>query len=243
MIIKKSVLITAIAIILTSAACSNNNQSNAITGDTSVKKSNIPATEAEDTVKVKISVINVNDSISITLNSNVVSLENLAATLTQLLVLKKDIPDEIPVEYKGEVLMGMRSQITTEINAGIKNAKVIKYKLYADAVVPLIAKEVKVPVDINIQFFRRQGNDAFLSGIMMDPAGYELELNKTPHAREAEGGSYSNSVFALLHYQNGAWGVTTISIGATDVPMVCWWKEFNLPKSLFPADMAASDCQ
>lgn len=243
MIIVRTPKIIAAAVVVIFAACSSNKQKAATPGDSAVKTTVVPLNQTPSALQVKIAVSEAKGSITITVNNKPVELEKLALTLTQLLVQQEDIPDKIPAEYSGEVLMGMRSEISSEVNAGIKNAKEIKYKIYADAVIPSVAKEVKVPVALDVQFFRRQGNDAFLSATMMDPDGYELELSKTPHAKEAEGGSYSTSVFALLHYNNGSWGVTTVSIGATDVPMICWWKEFNVPKTLFPEDLAASDCQ
>jgi hypothetical protein len=243
MISVRTLKIIAMAVVVIFAACGSNKQKAAMPGDTAVKATVVPVNQTPTVRQIKIAVNEAKGSITITVNNKPVELEGLALALTQLLVLQEDIQSEIPVEYNGEVLMGMRSEISSEVNTGIKNAKEIKYKIYADAVIPFVAKEVKVPVALDVLFFRQQGNNAFLSAIMMDPNGYELELNKTPHAKEAEGGSYSTSVFALLNYKKGNWVVTTVSVGATDVPMICWWKEFNVPKTLFPEDLAASDCQ
>jgi hypothetical protein len=38
---------------------------------------------------------------------------------------------------------------------------------------------------------------------------------------------------ALLKKRDGKWKVLQFTIGPTDVPWGCWWKEFKAPKEIF----------
>lgn len=54
---------------------------------------------------------------------------------------------------------------------------------------------------------------------------------------------FSDDVFGLLKNEGGAWKVLASSVGATDVPYMCWWKAHGVAKTAFPEGMAADDCE
>ncbi|MBL7794232.1 MAG: hypothetical protein JNK77_18015 [Saprospiraceae bacterium] len=181
---------------------------------------------------------------SITLNgSKVESFEQLAAELATYLAKQDSLPADIPVKYEGEVLMGTRSEIQSIIAEALQKERGARYKPAIDALRPTVEQELTIPVALRIELYTTEGSVVFLAGTVTSPNGSPLDFSKTPFATEWEGGSYSDSVFALLKHDGDNWKVITSSVGATDVPYICWWKEFNLPITLFPEGMAAPDCE
>ena len=62
----------------------------------------------------------------ITLSGKKVALENLKKELQNALIKLAIVPDEVSVEYQGEVLMGMRGEVETEVGEAITTAKLLK---------------------------------------------------------------------------------------------------------------------
>lgn len=101
------------------------------------------------------------------------------------------------------------------------------------SVQPSLKKELNIPASVNVEYIKQIDKDVYISGSLTDMNGGQIDLSKSSHAQEAEGGVYSDFVCALLHNNRGIWTVTALSVGATDVPMICWWKEFKVSKKSF----------
>jgi hypothetical protein len=107
----------------------------------------------------------------------------------------------------------------------------------------LVEKELAIPVSLKSTFFKADSNTAFVSATILKKDGSKMDFKGTPFDEQANiGGSFSDGVFGLLKKENGTWKVKGISVGATDVPFVCWPSMYNVSKSIFPEGMGASDC-
>lgn len=115
-------------------------------------------------------------------------------------------------------------------------------KAVSEALRKPVEKEMTIPVALKFDYFKTADNYAFALATMQQPDGQQMNFAQTPFKTAAEAGGYSDNVCGLLQKENGAWNVLAITVGSTDVPSVCWWKEYRVPKALFPPDMAADDC-
>jgi biopolymer transport protein ExbD len=70
--------------------------------------------------------ITVNQRGNITLYGKKVELDNLRKELQNKLVKQATIPEEIQITYEGEVLMGMRQEVETQVSEAIAGAKWLK---------------------------------------------------------------------------------------------------------------------
>lgn len=183
--------------------------------------------------------IQVNNQGEITLNGSSVALEELASKVSELLKEQDIIPAEIPVEYDDQVLMGTRAELRTELGHAMEMAQ----KPVLDVLIPAVEAELKIPVSLDEVYLNAEDGYAFVSANALNPDGSELDFSKTSHKSDFEAGVYSNSVFGLLQKENGQWKIITTSIGATDVPFMCWWKEFKVPQTVFGKDRYAEDCE
>lgn len=172
-----------------------------------------------------------------------VELENLQARLLDSLSKLQLVPDTLSVQFGDEILMGMRAEVRTEIDAALQAAKDARQKPVLEALRAAVEDSLTAPVSIQVFQFKVIDTIAFVVGTFLQSDGSAFDFSKTPFKQAAEAGVFSDSVFGLLKNQNGKWTVLTSSVGATDVPIVCWWKEFGVPKTLFPEDMVAEDCE
>lgn len=75
---------------------------------------------------------------------------------------------------------------------------------------------------------------AFFKGKAKNAEGKDIDFSKTAYKEENEEGIFDgDATVALLRKAGGKWKVIAWSIGATDVPYTCWWKEFKAPKDIF----------
>ncbi len=115
-------------------------------------------------------------------------------------------------------------------------------KAVVEALRKPVEKEMTIPVSLKSDLFKTVDNYAFVVATMQQPDGRQMDFTKTPFKEAAEAGGYSDNVCGLLQKENGAWNILAIAVGSTDVPCVCWWKEYDVPRTLFPTDLAADDC-
>jgi hypothetical protein len=204
-----------------------------------------PPTDSELTASVK------SDSIwlvvpqkgDMTLFGKKIALEQIKQILQDTLVKMASIPDEIPIQYEGEVLMGMRGAILDEVNDGIKAAKAQVQDPVLEVLRKPIEKELGLPIQFAVGEFKKVQNFAFVIAGPVQKNGDPIDYAKTPFKSAVENGVFDPGIFALLKLENKTWKVVTYTQGATDVPYVCWWKEFNAPKELFNPEVIAADCQ
>ncbi|MBI5915904.1 MAG: hypothetical protein HY842_11040 [Bacteroidetes bacterium] len=206
---------------------------------------NAPAsTETMPAAPATGDVIVVNQQGEITLNgSKLASFEDLAAGLSTSLAKQEPLPDSIVPKFEGEVGMGPRQEVETIITEALQAARGARYKPVTDALRPAVERELKNPVGLQVEMYHAEGGVAFLWAKLTNPDGSPFDFSKTPFAREYEGGVFSDDVFGLLKNEGGAWKVLASSVGATDVPYMCWWKEYGVAKTAFPEGMAADDCE
>jgi hypothetical protein len=71
-----------------------------------------------------------------------------------------------------------------------------------------------------------------------------MDFKGIPFDEQANiGGSFSDSVFGLLKKEGEVWKVKAISVGATDIPFVCWPKEYSVSSTIFREGLTSDDCK
>lgn len=189
------------------------------------------------------------DMIIVTQNGEVtfmgrkIAFDELEKALRDTLVKRSNIPEDIPVQYRGEVLMGVRGDIGSQIKDAIAEARGLQNQPVLDALYASVQKVVTVPVKLQLMEFRTSGEYAFVAGTMLQPDGQPMDYSKTPFNKQAKAGKFSDWVYGLLKKENGAWHVVTQSVGSIDVPFFCWWKTYQVPKALFQEGVLSKDCQ
>lgn len=204
-----------------------------------------PSTDAESATSVK------SDSIwlvvpqkgDMTLFGQKIALEQIKQSLQDTLVKLASIPNEIPIQYVGEVLMGMRGAILDEVNDGIKAAKAQVQDPVLEVLRKPVEKELGLPIQFEVVEFTRIKDFAFVIAKPLQKSGDPIDYTKTPFKDAVVNGAFEPGVCALLKLENKTWKVVTYTQGSTDVPFVCWWKEFSAPKELFDPEIIAADCQ
>ncbi len=135
-----------------------------------------------------------------------------------------------------------KTTTTTEKSAETAPTNDDQKSVILSAVKILVEKEMTIPVSLQETYFNSEGNNAFITAAMQKPDGSKMDFSKTPFKMQDENGVFSEDVLALLKNENGAWKVKAIAVGATDVPSVCWHKEYKVSKTLFPKNMTSDDC-
>lgn len=112
------------------------------------------------------------------------------------------------------------------------------------AIKVLVEKELTIPVSLKAMYFKANDTSAFVSATILKKDGSKMDFKGTPFDEQANiGGSFSDDVFGLLKKVNGAWNVKGISVGATDVPFVCWPKAYKVPSTIFPEGAISEACE
>ncbi|HUC82389.1 MAG TPA: hypothetical protein VMR70_15900 [Flavisolibacter sp.] len=82
---------------------------------------------------------------------------------------------------------------------------------------------------------------AYFVGQVKNGEGKSIDFTKTAYKDEVEAGLFDgDNTNALLKKVAGRWKLLVFTIGPTDVPWGCWWKEYKAPKEIF--DYAEKDC-
>ena len=112
------------------------------------------------------------------------------------------------------------------------------------AIKVLVEKELTIPVSLKAMYFKANDTSAFVSATILKKDGSKMDFKGTPFDEQANiGGSFSDDVFGLLKKQGGTWKVKGISVGATDVPFVCWPKAYKVSPSIFPEGAISDACE
>lgn len=82
---------------------------------------------------------------------------------------------------------------------------------------------------------------AYFVGRAKAADGKDIDFRKTAYKEDVEQGVFDgDGTNALLKKTGGKWKVLAYTIGPTDVPWGCWWKEYKAPKEIF--DYAEKNC-
>jgi biopolymer transport protein ExbD len=162
-----------------------------------------------------------------------VGLDNLRKEIQRVLLTYNTIPDNVPRNSIGTVGMGMRQEVQTQIDEAISGAKWVRKKAALDALTTPISKKLTIPAQLAVSDYQIYANYAFVVATPQQTNGKPMDYTKTPFKTQYNAGSFADGVFGLLKFENGNWKVIDYSLGATDVPFGCWWKEHNVPKALF----------
>ena len=101
------------------------------------------------------------------------------------------------------------------------------------AVEARLATELGQPAKLDMEIVRAEGDWAFASGPAVSPTGGPIDFATTKMAEQAaEGMMDGSNVIALLKRANGAWTVTEIAVGPTDVPQVAWPQKYGVSPAL-----------
>lgn len=161
------------------------------------------------------------------------TLDNTRKEIQRVLLTYNTIPDNVPRVSVGAVGMGARQEAQTQIDEAIAGAKWVRKKAALDALAAPIAKKLTIPTQLALSDYQTYANYAFVVATPQQTNGQAMDYTKTPFKTQYNAGSFADGVFGLLKYENGNWKVIDYSLGATDVPFGCWWKEHNVPKALF----------
>jgi hypothetical protein len=112
-------------------------------------------------------------------------------------------------------------------------------KAILDALRHEVQKELKQSVTFKVDHLSSAKGWAFMTGIPQQKNGKSIDYTKTSYKDAVEAGAFDDGIAALLVKLKGKWTVKVFVIGATDVPWVCWWKEFKAPPEIF---IAVEDC-
>ncbi|TAD85834.1 MAG: hypothetical protein EAY75_10330 [Bacteroidetes bacterium] len=134
------------------------------------------------------------------------------------------------------------------VNQNAATAVMDNHTLQSDAALAavqvLVEKELAIAVSIKSTYFKANDTSAFVSATILKKDGSKMDFKGTPFDEQANiGGSFSDDVFGLLKKQGGSWKVKGISVGATDVPFVCWPKTYKVSSTIFPDDIASNTCE
>jgi hypothetical protein len=112
------------------------------------------------------------------------------------------------------------------------------------AIQVLVEKELTIPVSLESTFFKADSGSAFMSATILKKDGSKMDFKGTPFDEQANiGGSFSDDVFGLLKKEGGIWKVKGISVGATDIPFVCWPKTYKVSTTIFPEGAISDECE
>ncbi len=108
----------------------------------------------------------------------------------------------------------------------------------------LVEKELTIGVLLQSTYFKANDTSAFISATILKKDGSEMDFRETPFFEQANmGGSFSDAVFGLLKKEGAAWKVKAISVGATDIPFICWPKAYRVSPSIFPDGFVSDNCE
>jgi hypothetical protein len=108
----------------------------------------------------------------------------------------------------------------------------------------LVEKELTIPVSLKSVYFKANDTSAFVSATILKKDGSKMDFKGTPFDEQANiGGSFSDDVFGILKKQGGTWKVKGISVGATDIPFVCWPKAYKVSPTIFPEGATSNECE
>lgn len=112
-----------------------------------------------------------------------------------------------------------------------------------DVLKTFVEEDLTIPVSLKTDYFKSENQTAYVSATILKKDGSKMDFKGTPYDEQAnEGGAFSDGVIGLLEKKDGKWDVLTLAVGPTDVPSVCWHKEFGVSKTLFPDGLSADDC-
>jgi biopolymer transport protein ExbD len=169
-------------------------------------------------------------------------LDNLKKNLQDSLIKLPSVPRNISVKYEGEAAMGVREAVQSSINDAIKTALDIVQAPVLEALRIPVEKAMKLPIQFEVIDFKTVDHFVYVAGEMHQKDGRPIDFFKTPFHKQAAAGSFNSSFFGLLKNEHGTWNILTQTIGVTELPIACWWKEFSVPKALFNKHMVTDDC-
>lgn len=102
-----------------------------------------------------------------------------------------------------------------------------------NALRPVIAKDLRQPVQFVVKKLRTDGRWAFAVVELRTPAGGEINYWKMHYKDLLDAGAFDGGAcYALLRREKSGWRVKAFSIGATDVQWDSWPEEFGVPREL-----------
>lgn len=199
----------------------------AIAGAKWIKKSQ-PVVTAKSPTAINMTV---NKKGEMTLAGKKVTMTTLKKDLQSILVKQTVIPNDIPISFNEEILMGTRNEVRTEVAEAVAGAKWLRKKAALNALQATVEKKLTIPIKYDVTDYKTAGTFALANLSIRHKNGKTMDYKGTPYEKTAD--SMNTDVWGLLKYENGVWKVITHTIGATLVPYSSWQKEYNAPKELF----------
>lgn len=103
------------------------------------------------------------------------------------------------------------------------------------AIEDAIAGELGMPVSLEVETFRQDGDWAFVAGRPLSADRTPIDYSATPYAQDLAEGYFDDNFVALVRRAANAdtgWSLIELSVGATDAPFVDWPERHGLPRAL-----------
>lgn len=97
--------------------------------------------------------------------------------------------------------------------------------------------ELGQKVEFLVSNLRAKGNWVFINGMLQQPGGAAIDLNKmvdSGYLEAAQAGVFDHNFQALLQKKKGKWVILERALGCTDVCWLAWMEKKGVPKSVFP---------
>lgn len=103
----------------------------------------------------------------------------------------------------------------------------------------------KLIFEVIDDFYKSNSSWAFIYVNVYQQGGKPVDFANSRYRKEYEEEMIdSNGIFALFRKSNNKWSLVAHIDFPTDVPIGCWWKEYQAPKALFgSAAQDAKDCE
>lgn len=123
-----------------------------------------------------------------------------------------------------------------------KDLQSAERKAILQAIKVAVKPDLKLVPKLVVRKLTVKGGFAFFQGSVKNETGGEIDFRKTAYKEYVESGIFDgDGTTVLLKKTAGGWKALTFTIGPTDVPWGCWWKEFKAPKEIF--DYAEESCE
>lgn len=106
-------------------------------------------------------------------------------------------------------------------------------------------KGQKLIFEVIDNFYKSDGNWTFIYVNVFQEGGKPVDFRNSTYKKQYEDEMIdSNGIFALLKKSKTKWTLIAHVDFPTDVPIGCWWKQYNAPKKLFgSAAQEPKDCE
>ena len=105
-------------------------------------------------------------------------------------------------------------------------------------------KDQQIVFEADSASYKSNGQWCFLRVDIYQRSGKRVDFKKSTYKELWTDGSMdSNGIYALLQQIKSEWKLIAYFDFPLDVPYGCWWKQYKVPKQIFPYTEPASNCE